>query len=69
MTNEQKSFPVRYMVLKAWYGYKVVDACSPKLKTVKRFIGGYFEPFVILVDAHRYARRKNEAEGYVYRPE
>jgi hypothetical protein len=63
MTN-QKSFPVRYMVVSTWYGYKVVDTLSPERKTVKKFIGCLRDCAVL--DAHFYALVKNENEGYSY---
>jgi hypothetical protein len=64
--EEQKSFPVRYMVVSTWYGFKVIDTLSSKGVTVKRFID--WLSGMAVIDAHKFALMKNESEGYVYAP-
>jgi hypothetical protein len=65
--NNRKSFPVRYMPVKTFYGWKVLDTLSYEERVVKRFIGWDISGLAIL-DVYNYVRNKNEAEGYVYKP-
>lgn len=60
MSDEQKSFPVRYMVVYAWFGWKVIDTCM--------YVGEEVCKTSSLPNAHRIAKLLNESEGYEYRP-
>jgi hypothetical protein len=64
--TEQKSFPVRYMAIHTWYGWKVIDTLSSRPRVVRRFLGGFSG--LKILDVYNYVRNKNEAEGYVYKP-
>jgi hypothetical protein len=65
--SEQKSFPVRYIPIETWYGWKVIDTLSPECRVVKRFFSLDISGLKIL-NVYNYVRNKNEAEGYVYKP-
>jgi hypothetical protein len=65
--TEQKSFPVRYMPVETWYGWKVLDTLSYEERVVKRFFSLDISGLKIL-NVYNYVRNKNEAEGYVYKP-
>lgn len=59
MIEDPKSFPVRYMVVKACFGgYNVIDTCFPNFE-VECKSGNIYT-------AHRIAKLMNEAEGYRY---
>lgn len=65
--TEQTSFPVRYMPVETWYGWKVLDTKYEDLRVVKRFFTLDISGLAML-NVYNYVRNKNEAEGYVYRP-
>jgi hypothetical protein len=65
--NDYKSYPVRYMPVETWYGWKVVDTLTYEQRVVKRFIGWDISG-LLMINVYNYVRNKNEAEGYVYRP-
>ena len=50
--------PVRYMVVDAWFGWKVVDTGA--------YVGEVVCKTCSLLYAHRIARALNESEGYTY---
>jgi hypothetical protein len=52
------SYPVKYMVRSAWFGWKVIDTTWVIPRTVKRFFTQY--------GAHRSAAMLNRQEGYRY---
>lgn len=61
MSEEQKSFPVRYMPVEAeeWPDFRILDTCyRGRVRTIA--MANTQE------DAHRIAKLLNESEGYVY---
>lgn len=62
MSEEQKSFPVRYMPLMAyedgWAVYEIMDTLHDDVAA----------KCYSLDNAHKIAKLLNEAEGYVYKP-
>lgn len=57
--------PVKYMVVHAWYGYKIIDTSMlGNGKTLRRFVKWY-SPYA-LDTAHLHCRYMNFEEGFSY---
>lgn len=56
--SEVFSYPVRYMVVKRWFWYSILDTNTGEANVVSSHLS--------LVCAHLKARRMNIDEGYTY---